>query len=164
MDNKMNLEPYYFSIAITLHALAAVIWVGGMFFAYMALRPVAAKLLEPPVRLDLWSKTLKRFFIWIWLAVIIIPVSGYWMIFKAFNGFAGVGWTVHVMQGLGIIMILIFLHVFFAPFLRLCRAVNEENFQEGAKNLAQIRKLVGINLLIGLLTIISAVGLEHIPL
>ena len=36
------------AIAIPLHLLAAVIWVGGMFFAYMALRPVAASLLEPP--------------------------------------------------------------------------------------------------------------------
>ena len=160
----MNLEPYYFPIAMSLHVLSAVVWVGGMFFAYMALRPVAANLLEPAVRLALWSRTLTRFFIWVWLTIIIIPVSGYWMIFSAFNGFAGVAWYVHVMQGLGIIMILIFLHVFFAPFMRLRRAINEENYQEGGKNLVQIRKLVGINLLLGLLTIITAVGLEHIPL
>ena len=160
----MNLETYYFPIAISLHVLAAVIWVGGMFFAYMALRPVAAKLLEPAVRLSLWVRTLTRFFIWVWLAVIIVPVSGYWMIFSAFNGFAGVAWYVHVMQALGIIMILIFLHVFFAPFKRLRRAVNEENYQEGGKSLAQIRKLVGLNLLIGLLTIVTAVGLEHVPM
>ena len=160
----MNLEPYYFSIAISLHALAAVVWVGGMFFAYMALRPVAAKLLEPAIRLSLWSRTLNRFFIWVWLAVIIIPVSGYWMIFSAFNGFAGVAWYVHVMQGLGIIMILIFLHVFFAPFMKLRRAVSEENYQEAGKSLAQIRKLVGLNLLIGLITIFSAIGLEHVPI
>ena len=160
----MNLEPYYFPIAMSLHVLSAVVWVGGMFFAYMALRPVAAKLLEPAVRLSLWSRALGRFFIWIWLAIIIIPVSGYWMIFSAFNGFAGVAWYVHVMQALGIIMILIFLHVFFAPFKRLRRAVSEENYQEGGKSLAQIRKLVGLNLLIGLLTIITAVGLEHIPM
>ena len=38
------------ALAITLHILGAVIWVGGMFFAYMALRPVAAALLEPPQR------------------------------------------------------------------------------------------------------------------
>ena len=160
----MNLEPYYFSIAISLHALAAMVWVGGMFFAYMALRPVAAKILEPAVRLALWSRTLTRFFVWVWLAVIVIPVTGYWMIFSAFNGFAGVAWYVHVMQALGIVMILIFLHVFFAPFMRLRRAVNEENYQEGGKSLAQIRKLIGLNLLIGLITVITAIGLEHVPL
>ena len=67
------------------------------------------------------------------------------------------------MQALGIIMILMFLHVFFAPFKRLRRAINEENYQEGGKSLGQIRKLVGFNLLIGLIVIIVAVGLEHLP-
>lgn len=157
------MEPYYFPIAISLHVIAAVVWVGGMFFAYMALRPVAASLLKPPFRLALWSKTLMRFFIWVWLAVIILPFTGYWMIFSAFNGFAGVAWYVHVMQLLGILMILIFLHVFFAPYMRLRRALKEDNFQVAGENLNQIRKLVGINLLLGLLTIIIAVGFEHIP-
>ncbi len=160
----MNFEPYYFSIAISLHVLAAVVWVGGMFFAYMALRPVAAKILEPAIRLALWSRTLGKFFFWVWLAIIIIPVTGYWMIFSALGGFAGVDWYVHIMQALGIIMILIYLHLFFAPFKRLRKAVSEENYQEGGKNLAQIRKLVGLNLLIGLLTIITAIGLEHVPI
>ncbi|MEM8844726.1 MAG: CopD family protein [Pseudomonadota bacterium] len=158
------MELYYFPIAITLHVLAAVVWVGGMFFAYMALRPVAASLLEPPVRLTLWSKTLMRFFIWVWLAIIIIPFTGYWMIFSAFNGFAGVAWYVHVMQALGIIMILIFLHVFFAPYMRLRKSLKEENYQLAGSSLNQIRKLVGLNLFIGLITIISAVGFEHIPI
>ena len=123
------MEPYYFPIAITLHVLSAVIWVGGMFFAYMALRPVAASVLEPPQRLTLWSKTLMRFFIWVWLAILIIPFTGYWMIFSGFNGFAGVAWYVHIMQALGLIMILIFLHVFFAPYKRLRKALKEENYQ-----------------------------------
>ena len=160
----MNIESYFYSLAISLHAISAVIWVGGMFFAYVSLRPVAAKLLEPPVRLDLWSQTLKSFFIWVWMAVIILRVTGYWIIFSAYNGFAGVGWTIHLMQTLGIIMILIFMHVFFAPFMRLRRAVAEENFKEGARNLAIIRRMVGINLLIGLVTIVTAIGLEHLPL
>jgi uncharacterized membrane protein len=158
------MEPYYFPIAITLHVVAAVVWVGGMFFAYMALRPVAARLLEPPQRLTLWSKTLMRFFIWVWLAVLIIPLTGYWMIFSAFNGFAGVAWYVYVMQALGIIMILIFLHVFFAPFMRLRKALKEENFQVAGENLNQIRRFVGLNLLIGILTIITATGFEYIPM
>jgi uncharacterized membrane protein len=157
------MEPYYFPIAITLHVLSAVIWVGGMFFAYMALRPVAASVLEPPQRLTLWSKTLMRFFIWVWLAILIIPFTGYWMIFSGFNGFAGVAWYVHIMQALGIIMILIFLHVFFAPYKRLRKALKEENYQVANDNLGQIRRFIGINLIIGILTIITAAGLEHLP-
>lgn len=160
----MNLEPYYFSIAISLHALAAVVWVGGMFFAYMALRPVAANLLEPAIRLSLWSRTLSRFFFWVWLSIIILPATGYWMIFSAFGGFAGVGWYIHLMQVLGIVMILLFLHVFFAPYMRLRKAIKEEDYQAGAKYLAKLRRLVGINLLIGLLVVVTGIGFEHIPL
>ena len=71
------------SIAIGLHILAAVIWIGGMFFAYMVLRPVAASQLEPPARLTLWAACFDRFFVWVWLAVVLLPLSGYWILFSA---------------------------------------------------------------------------------
>ena len=66
------------------------------------------------------------------------------------------------MHTLGIVMILIFLHVFFAPFRRLRQAVNEQNYQEGARNLGIIRTMVGVNLIIGLVTIVIAVGLHRL--
>lgn len=109
-------------IAITLHLLAVVIWVGGMFFAYMALRPVAATLLEPPLRLPLWSQTFARFFPWVWVAVILLPVTGYWMILNVFGGFSTLALYIHIMQAVGILMILIFLHVYFAPYKKLRKA------------------------------------------
>jgi uncharacterized membrane protein len=143
-------------IAITLHLLAVVIWVGGMFFAYMALRPVAAALLEPPLRLPLWSQTFARFFPWVWAAVILLPVTGYWMILKVFGGFANLALYIHIMQGVGILMTLIFLHVYFAPYPRLKRAVAAGDFAAAGKQLATIRKLIGINLILGLALIIVA--------
>lgn len=149
------------AVAITLHVLAAVIWVGGMFFAYMALRPAAAAL-DPSVRLPLWVRTFGRFFPWVWLAVTLLPASGYWMIFKIFGGFAGVGLHVHAMQGLGILMILIYLHVFFAPYRRLRQAVATQNWVEAGRRLGQIRVLIGLNLLLGLATIVVAVAGEHL--
>ena len=105
-------------IAITLHLLAVVIWVGGMFFAYMALRPAAAALLEPAQRLPLWAMTFARFFPWVWAAVILLPLTGYWMILNVFGGFGNLALYIHIMQGIGILMMLIFLHVFFAPYRR----------------------------------------------
>ena len=38
------------AIVEAVHGMAAVAWVGGIFFAYMALRPAANKTLEPPLR------------------------------------------------------------------------------------------------------------------
>jgi len=144
------------AFAITLHLLSVVIWVGGMFFAYMALRPVAASQLEPPQRMPLWVGTFTRFFPWVWTAVILLPVTGYWMILKVFGGFKSAELYIHVMQGLGWVMIAIFLHVFFAPFQRLKVAVAAQDFAAAGKALGQIRQLIGLNLILGLTTTIVA--------
>jgi len=145
-------------VAVTLHILSAVIWVGGMFFAYMALRPVAASLLEPPLRLPLWSQTFARFFPWVWAAVILLPTTGYWMILWVFDGFANVRTYIHIMQVTGIVMILIVLHLFFVPYQRMNRAIAIKDFPAAGKQLAVIRKLIGTNLILGLFTITIATG------
>jgi uncharacterized membrane protein len=145
-------------VAVTLHILSAVIWVGGMFFAYMALRPVAASLLEPPLRLPLWSQTFARFFPWVWAVVILLPTTGYWMILWVFDGFANVRPYIHIMQVTGIVMILIFLHLFFVPYQRMNRAIAIKDFPAAGKQLAVIRKLIGTNLILGLFTITIATG------
>jgi len=144
--------------AVLLHVIAVVIWVGGMFFAYMFLRPVAATQLEPPVRLRLWAGVFGGFFTWVWASILAILATGFWMIFGFYGGMAGVGLYVHLMLGLGIVMMLIFFHVFFAPYGRLKRAVAAEDWPAGGKALSQIRMLVGINTLIGLATIAIGAG------
>ncbi|MHB1676623.1 MAG: CopD family protein [Sulfuriferula sp.] len=135
-----------------LHVLGAVIWVGGMFFAYMALRPVAAERLEPPQRLNLWEGVFSRFFPWVWLAVTLILGSGLYMM--AILGKPPV--YVMMMFGLGVLMMLLFAHIYFAPFKRLKRAVAAQDWAAGGIALAQIRKSVGINLLLGLITVTVA--------
>lgn len=143
------------SLASTLHILSVVIWVGGMFFAYVVLRPAAASLLEPPQRLSLWRLVFNGFFPLVWAAIIIILFSGLWMIIKL-GGFAAVAGYINTMFALGLLMMLLFMHVFFAPYKRLKKAVEEENWSEGGKQLNMIRKIVGLNTLLGVLTIIVA--------
>ena len=145
-------------IALFLHILAAVIWVGGMFFAHVILRPIAAGQLEPPVRLRLWVGVFRRFFPLVFAAIVVLLATGYWMILSFYGGFDAVGLHVHIMTWTGYVMMLIFFHVFFAPFKRLKRAVVAEDWAAGGKNLAQIRRLVGVNLLIGLAIIAIASG------
>lgn len=144
--------------AVLLHVIAVVIWVGGMFFAYMFLRPVAAAQLEPPARLSLWAGVFANFFPWVWTSVAVILATGFWMIFAVYGGMAAVGLYVHAMLGLGIVMMLIFFHVYFAPFARLKRAVAAEDWPAGGKALSQIRVLVGINTTIGMITIAIGAG------
>ena len=83
--------------AVLLHVIAVVIWVGGMFFAYMFLRPVAAAQLEPPERLKLWVGVFSNFFPWVWTCVVVILATGLHLIFAKFNGFAGAPVYVHAM-------------------------------------------------------------------
>ncbi len=141
-------------LARWLHVMGVVIWVGGMFFAYMALRPAAAQLLTPAQRLPLWHRTLARFFQWVWLAVGLILASGLHM--TRVMGGHDAPLHAKVMLILGVIMMIVFAHVFFAPFGRLGRAVAAEDWPAGGVALGQIRRLVGINLVIGLVTVTIA--------
>ncbi len=139
-----------FTLAKFLHVIGFTVWVGGMFFAYMALRPAAAERLEPPQRLSLWEGVFKKFFPWVWLCVALILVSGLYMM-------AVIGkppMYVNVMFLLGIIMMLLFAHLFFAPFKRLKRGVAAQDWKAAGATLAQIRMIVGINLSLGLITVV----------
>ena len=75
------------AVLLSLHILSAVVWVGGMFAAYMCLRP-AVGALEPPQRLRLWRAFFQKFFPWVWAAVLLLLASGYWMLIMTFGGFA----------------------------------------------------------------------------
>ena len=144
------------TVSLILHILSAVVWVGGMFFAYMFLRPVAALQLEPPVRLTLWVGVFQRFFPFVWLSVLFLPLTGYLMIFDVWGSMGATPLYVHIMNGLGIVMILIYMHVYFAPFKRLKEAVIKQDWPEGGRNLNIIRKMVALNMTIGLITILVA--------
>lgn len=146
------------SIALSLHALAAVVWVGGMFFAHQVLRPTAAGQLEPPARLPLWVGVFGRFFPWVWVAVLALPATGYWVIFAVYGGFASTPVYVHIMNGTGLLMIAIYLFLFFTAYPALKRAVAAQDWPTGARRLATIRRIVGTNLLLGLVTVVVAVG------
>ncbi len=146
------------NLAIPLHVLAVVIWVGGMFFAHQCLRPVAAERLEPPQRLRLWVGVFGRFFPWVWGCVAAILASGLWMIFSVYGGMGGVALHVHLMLAMGLVMMGVFFYVFFVPYRALRMAVEAEDWPEGARELARIRKLVGFNLLLGLATVAVATG------
>ncbi len=142
-------------IFLCLHLLSVSVWVGGMFFAYVALRPAAAKVLEAPERLNLWNATFTRFFMWVWIAIVLILLSGFGMIGVS-GGFKNAGLYVHLMLLLGLIMMGIFAHVYFAPYKRLARYVAAAEWKAAGEQLAQIRKMIALNLGVGLVTIAVA--------
>jgi uncharacterized membrane protein len=141
--------------ALAVHVLAAMVWVGGMFFAHQVLRP-AATTLDLPLRLPVWSRVFERFFLWVIAAIVLLLASGYAMVFGSWGGFRGLPLYVNLMQALGIIMVLLFLHLYFAPWRRFRNAVARRDWAEGGRQLGQIRMIVTINLMLGL--IVVAIG------
>ncbi|MFW2372853.1 MAG: CopD family protein [Gammaproteobacteria bacterium] len=145
------------SLLLSLHIFATIIWVGGMFFAHLVLRPSAIETLEAPLRLTLWHQVFKRFFFWVWLSVITLVVTGYMIIFMYFGGFAGVGIHVHIMQLSGLLMMVIYAYLYFATYQKFKNAVIIENWPQAGQQLFKIRNIVTVNLILGLLTSMVAV-------
>ena len=145
-------------VGLFFHILAAVIWVGGMFFAHQMLRPAAGKL-APADRLPLWRRVFQRFFPTVWAAVALLLASGYGMVIWGYGGFAHLPLHVDIMQTIGLVMILAFAHLYFAPWARFRRAVDAGDFAAAAPQLDQIRRIVVFNLVLGLaVVVIGATG------
>lgn len=130
------------------HILSAVVWVGGMFFAHQMVRPSVVPL-DAPTRLALWRRIFERFFAWVWAAVVLLLVSGIGMEILGVQGL-----HVTIMEALGVIMMLAFGHLFFAPWKRFRRAVDSSDFATAAAQLNQIRRIVEFNLALGLIVVV----------
>ncbi len=137
---------------LALHILCAVIWVGGMFFAVMIVRPGLA-VLEPPARVALHHRIFRRFFLVVWHALALILASGFAMIFGFYGGFAHLPWNVNAMLGLGLLMTAIFAAIVFGPYRRFRAAVGTARALEAAE---RIRRLIAANLILGVIVIVLA--------
>lgn len=134
-----------------LHLLCAVLWVGGMFFAYVVLRPSLVAI-EAPQRMLLQTQVFKKFFLVVWHAMPLILLTGFVMLFMI-GGPASAPWQVHAMLALGLVMSAIFLAIVFGPYRKFRRTTDRTRMASGMDG---IRKLIGINLVLGLVTVIIA--------
>lgn len=148
-----------YALLKTVHVLSIVVWVGGMVFAHFFLRPALAQL-EPPARLRLMHEVLGRFFQAVLVASVLTLVSGLWMLGRVARQVVQSGgsfemplaWT--VMAVLGVAMVAIFMHIRFALYRRLGRAVAASDWPAGGLALAQIRRWVSVNLGLGVLVLL----------
>ena len=159
-----------YALMVFLHVLAAVVWVGGMFVMHFAVRPVAVAQLPPAQRLPLLAEILGRFFGWVAAAVLVVLATGVAMIFgigaaagaaEAGKGAFGEGMrlahgSVHLMFGLGVLMSLIFAFIRLMPFARLRDALAAQQLPAAAGHLDLIRRLVAVNLVLGVVTVATA--------
>ncbi len=141
-----------------LHGIAATAWIGGIFFAYMALRPAANIVLEPPLRLALWHAAYRHFFPWVWLCIGILLVTGYGDLFLRFNGFSSDAIYLAIMHIVGLIMVGFFCYLYFSLYRALAQALKRSDIPAAAKVMNKMRPVMAINLSLGLL--IVAVGIS----
>jgi uncharacterized membrane protein len=134
-----------------LHLLCAVLWVGGMFFAYVVLRPSMAAI-EAPQRMLLHTRVFKKFFLVVWHAMPLIIITGFVMLALNWD-MANAPWQLNAMMGLGLLMAAVFLAIFFGPYRQFRRTTDRNRM---ASRLDAIRKLIGVNMVLGLLTVIVA--------
>ena len=147
---------YQWALALALHQLGTIVWIGGMFFAHVAVRPAIGELLDPPQRLPLMLRVFGRFFVWVWASIFLLWASGLWIFLGLYGGKAGL--HVHLMMGLAALMTFIFLLIWFLPYRKMKEAVAAQDWPTAAKRLALIRGLVLTNLLLGLATAVSGVA------
>lgn len=145
------------SLAIALHLLSAVVWIGGMFLIYVCLRPAAGSL-DAQQRHVLFEGVLRRFFMWVWCAVILLPATGFWMASSLFGPTAAWPHYVQIMMGLGIVMILLYLHLYFAEWGGMRRALAAQDCQEAGRRLGRMRRVLAVNLILGIVIVVIAGG------
>ncbi len=145
-----------YSVLKLVHVFSITVWIGGMIYALFFLRP-SLGVLEPPQRVKLMHETLGRFFKAVLIFSTLAVLSGLWMIGRVAKETVQAGgnftWPTAwwVMAGLGMLMYFIFMHIRFALYKRLQRAVVASDWAAGGKALEQIRVWVTVNIVIGIL-------------
>lgn len=139
------------------HLVAAIVWLGGMGFMLLALRPSLPVLEAPPQRLKLLVTVLRRFFAAVWAAVGVLLLSGAYMYGHADAQAAPLGW--HLMSGIGVLMFLVFGHLYFSPWRRLQQAVAASDWPAAAGHATLIARLVSVNFVLGWLAVAAIVFL-----
>ena len=132
-----------------------------MWFAWVCLRPSLLGV-DAATRANLSAQVLHRFFGYVFVAIPVMLATGLHLI-RGLGGMAAVGMHVHIMLGLGIVMMLLALHVYFAPLRRLKLAVIAGDLTDAGKRLGQIRVFIGINLLLGLIVVAIGSGGRYFP-
>lgn len=139
-------------LAAALHTIAALIWVGGLFFILVILRPASIRI-DPPQRFRLFRRVFKYFFPWVWGSIATLLITGYWMLL---SGNDTPGLHTHIMQGFGIFMMLLFGHLYHVPYKRFCETVDEESWAETNYQANRIRWTIRWSLVLGIITVAVA--------
>jgi uncharacterized membrane protein len=136
---------------LSIHLIAATLWVGGLAFMLLVLRPALADL-PGPVALGVMRQVLQRFLRLVWICVTALITTGYAGVFLMFDGFAAASLSIRIMHVSGMTMAVLFLLLWWGPWRRFLRHFDTGNFALAAEALRSIRRIAMVNLILGLFT------------
>ena len=150
-----------YDYAKLLHLIAGIVWMGGMTFMLIVLRPAALASMDAQPRALLMGEVWKRFYVLVLVAIALLFTTGthlYTATFRAAKlavgqGSVPLGWN--IMLVLGLAMMLIFGHIYFAGFKKYKRAVAASEWAVAAKAGALIHTMTLINFSLGWLAIVA---------
>lgn len=148
------------AIAHAVHQIGVLIWVGSLFFVRLILLPVTSTVKNHMVRMRLRLEAYKRMFRWGWVGLVLTLGSGLLLI----TSMESVSLPLHVqvMASIAAIMFLLHLAGYLAFLLNMDVAVAEERLIGAAKNNFWIRKLIWVNLFLGLVAAILGAAGAHL--
>ena len=150
-----------YDYAKLLHLIAGTVWMGGMTFMLFALRPAALACMDAQPRAILMGQVWKRFYALVLVAIVALFATGthlYTATFRATrlatgDGGVPLGWN--VMLVLGLLMMLIFGHIYFAGFKKYKRAVAAGQWPIAAKAASLMHTMTLINFTLGWAAILA---------
>ena len=148
------------ALSIILHLLAINVWVGGTFFTVVIL-PHAAASLEPAERHPFMRIVFKRFFFWVWLAMMILISTGGWMIYRVFGGIINAPLYVVLMMSITLLMVCVFLLIYFGSYRLYVQSLKQENLSDSERHLDYISLLSKINMALGICVVLVIGGGPH---
>ncbi len=143
-------------LLIALHVVAAALWIGGVFFAFMVLRAAAPP--EPALRLATLARAFTRFFPWVWVFIGTLVFTGYAMLAEGVPK----PWPVRAMEGVGWLMFALFAVLSLRLLPQFRRALAAGDLPAAAVAVARMRMLIGTNLLLGIVLIGLGAAARHL--
>ncbi len=146
---------YLVWLVTAIHLLCVVLWVGGMAFLLLTLRP-SVNSIDASARLVLQGAVYRRFFRTIWQVMPMAIVSGLLLLILSYSHKV-LPWEVMVMQTGGVLMAAIFIGMVLVP---------NKHFQAKlaagtatAEDVAPIRRLIWLSLGIGAIILVCVANL-----
>lgn len=147
-----------FAVCLVLHMLAAIVWVGGVFFVRAILLPALSGW-DNGERFAALGLILPAFFRSIWGAVVVLLLTGYGvLLFGYSDGLGGGGVHVDIMQAVGWVLIFAFVYLDFGPFRLFLRAKEAGDTERALSKLQELQTGLSLTLALGVLTAIVGVS------